>query len=64
MFRVHNHELQNILSDFSVNNELHTQALHYHIPSPKTNLGKYHGAVIWNKIIALKIPTKTSEYVF
>ena len=36
--------------------------------SPKTNLGKYclryHGAIIWNKIIALKIPTKTSEFVF
>ena len=73
MFRIHNHELENIFSDFfTVNNELHThdtrQALHYHIPSPKTNLGKsclrYHGAVIWNKIIAMKISTKTSDFVF
>ena len=73
MFRRHNHELQNIFSDFfTINKELHThdtrQALHYHIPSPRTNLGKsclrHHGAVIWNKIIALKIPTKTSECVF
>ena len=72
IFRMHNHELQNIFSDFfTVNNELHThttrQALHYHIPSPKTNLGKsclrYHGAVAWNKILARKIPTKTSEFV-
>ena len=55
MFRIHNNELQNIFSDFfTVNNELRThdtrQALHYHIPTPKTNLGKsclrYHGAVI------------------
>ena len=71
MFQIHNHELQNIFIDFfTVNNELHThdtrQALHYHVPSPKTNLAKsclrYHGAVIWNKIIAQKIPTKTIQF--
>ena len=44
IFRMYNHELQDIFSDFlTVNNELHThdtrQALHNHIPSPKTNLG-------------------------
>ena len=44
------------------------QSNHLHIPMAKTNLGKkcikYHGSVIWNKVIKLNIPTDTSEAVF
>ena len=59
MFRIYNHELQNLFGDFfTVNRELHghntRQALHYHIPLFKTNLGKsfmrYYGAMIWNNV--------------
>ena len=73
MFRIYNHELQNLFGDFfTVNRELHghntRQALHYHIPLFKTNLGKsclrYYGAMIWNKIMSLKIPTTTNEFLF
>ena len=51
MFRIYNHELQNLFGDFfTVNRELHghstRQALHYHIPLFKTNLGKSCGTMV------------------
>ena len=73
MFRVHN----NMVPDqfqmmFNYNRDIHPyvtrQSNHLHIPMAKTNLGKkcirYHGSVIWNKVIKLNIPTDTSEAVF
>ena len=72
MFRICNHELQNLFGDlFTVNRQLHghdtRQALHYHIPLFKTNLVKsclrYYGAMIRNKIMSLKIPTITNEFL-
>ena len=73
VFRVHN----NMVPDqfqmmFNYNRDIHPyvtrQSNHIHIPMAKTNLGKkcikYHGSVIWNKVIKLNIPTDTSEAVF
>ena len=73
MFRIYNHELQDLFGDlFRVNRELHghdtRQALRYHIPLFKTNLGKsclrYYGAMIRNKIMSLKITTITIEFLY
>ena len=73
MFRVHN----NMVPDqfqmmFNYNRDIHPyvtrQSNHLHTPMAKTHLGKkcikYHGSVIWNKVIKLNIPTDTSEAVF
>ena len=69
MFRIYNHELQNLFGDFfTINRELHGHNTRqaYHIPLFKTNLGKsclwYYSAMIWNKIMNLKIPTTTNEF--
>ena len=73
MFRLHTRENQNSFNDFFiVNRDLHRhdtmQASHYHPPSFKSDLGKaclrYHGAITWNKIISLQIPTQCSEFHF
>ena len=57
---------------FQTNADIHShntrQALHFHLPNVKSNLGKrnmkYRGALIWNHLLELGIDSETSELVF
>ena len=72
MLKIYNGDIILFQSFFKKNNEVHKygtrQIDHYHAPSARTNLGKsalrFHGAIIWNKILKLEIDPKMSEYEF
>ena len=57
---------------FHTNANIHShntrQALHFHLPNVKSNLGRrnirYRGAHIWNHLLELGIDSETSELVF
>ena len=73
MFRWYNNETPSMFHNyFTLNHDVHNyrtrQAEYLHIPSARTNLGKksirFHGAIIWNKLLKLDFSVDTSEAVF
>ena len=72
MYRIHNGNITLFHAYFKKNKEVHQyntrQTNHYHVPCVKTELGKsalrFHGVLIWNKILNLGMDPKISEYEF
>ena len=72
MHRIYNGDITLLRSYFKKNKEVHQygtrQINHYHVPPVKTELGKsalrFHGVVIWNKILNLGMDPVMTEYEF
>ena len=73
MFKVFTCQIIHTIQDlFKRNRDVHShntrQSTNYHLPKVHTNLGKkgirFHGAIIWNKIMNIGIPYDCSEAVF
>ena len=72
MHRIYNGDITLLQSYFKKNKEVHQygtrQINHYHVPPVKTELGKsalrFHGVVIWNKILNLGMDPVMTEYEF
>ena len=72
MHRIYNGDITLLQSYFKKYKEVHQygtrQINHYHVPPVKTELRKsalrFHGVVIWNKILNLGIDPVMTEYEF
>ena len=72
MHRIYNGDITLLRSYFKKNKEVHQygtrQINHYHVPPVKTELGKsalrFHGVVIWNKILNLGMDPVMTDYEF
>ena len=72
MHRIYNGDITLLRSNFKKNKEVHQygtrQINHYHVPPVKTELGKsalrFHGVVIWNKILNLGMDPVMTDYEF
>ena len=72
MHRIYNGNITLLRSYFKENKDVHQystrQTNHYHAPCVKTELGKsalrYHGVLIWSKILNLRMNPEISEYEF
>ena len=70
--RIYNGNITLLCSYFKKNKDIHQystrQTNHYHVPCVKTELGKsalrYHGVLIWNKILNIGVDPEISEYEF
>ena len=70
MYKIHNQDVPHVFDGFfTYNYEVHDHdtriSNHYHVPHVKSNLSafsiKYHGVIIWNKILKAKLNPDSSE---
>ena len=73
MYKIHNQDVPHVFDGFfTYNYEVHDHdtriSNHYHVPHVKSNLSafsiKYHGVIIWNKILKAKLNPDSSELSF
>ena len=73
MYKIHNQDVPHVFDGlFTYNYEVHDHdtriSNHYHVPHVKSNLSafsiKYHGVIIWNKILKAKLNSDSSELSF